>query len=62
MLDLRMNPKKIVKEKMKLWSLVNKLFNKEIKERVLASQFPQKLLAIIIRKKLSKLVLFKKMN
>ena len=57
-----MNPKKIVKEKMKLWSLVNKLFNKEIKERVLANQFPQKLLAIIIRKKLSKLVLFKKMN
>ena len=57
-----MNPKKIVKEKMKSWSLVNRLFNKEIKERVLASQFPQKLSAIIIRKKLLKLVLFKKMN
>ena len=57
-----MNPKKIVKEKMKSWSLVNRLFNKEIKERVLASQFPLKLSAIIIRKKLSKLVLFKKMN
>ena len=62
MLDLRMNPKKTVKEKMKSWSLVNRLFNKEIKEKVLASQFLQKLSAIIIKKKLSKLVLFKKMN
>jgi len=62
MLDLKMNLKRIVKEKMKSWSLVNRQFNKKIKERVLASRYLQKLSVIIIRKKLSKLVLFKKMN
>jgi hypothetical protein len=62
MLDLKMNLKRTVKEKMKSWSLVNRQFNKKIKERVLASRYLQKLSVIIIRKKLSKLVLFKKMN
>jgi hypothetical protein len=61
MLDLRMNLKRIVKEKMKSWNLVNKLFNKETKERVLASRYLLKLSVITIRKKLLKLVSFKKM-
>jgi hypothetical protein len=61
MLDLRMNLKRIVKEKMKSWNLISKLFNKETKERVLVSRYLRKLSVITIRKKLSKLVLFKKM-
>jgi hypothetical protein len=56
MLVLRMNLKRIVKEKTKSWSLVNRLFNKKFKKRVLVSQYLQKLSEIIIRKKLSKLV------
>ncbi len=56
-----MNLKRIVKEKMKSWNLVNKLFNKETKERVLASRYLLKLSVITIRKKLLKLVSFKKM-
>jgi len=56
-----MNLKRIVKEKTKSWNLVNKLSNKETKERVLASRYLQKLSVITIRKKLLKLVSFKKM-
>jgi hypothetical protein len=56
-----MNLKRIVKDKMKSWNLVNKLFNKETKERVLASRYLLKLSVITIRKKLLKLVSFKKM-
>jgi len=56
-----MNLKRIVKEMTMSWNLVNKLSNKETKERVLASRYLQKLSVITIRKKLLKLVSFKKM-